>query len=88
MPRPSSAERGGSRMNVQIARTLKVGLKDVADKIGGLAKDVAGVVTGDRSLREEGQAQLDQAHLEPEGAAVDAEERGRDDAALPRIRKL
>lgn len=75
-------------MNLKSA--LRVGFKDVADKVGGLAKDVAGSVIGDRSLREEGQAQLDQAHVEPEVAAVEAEEHQghRQDGVLRRVRKL
>lgn len=75
---------------MSLKTALRVGFKDVADKVGGLAKDLTGSVTGDQSRRDEGRAQLDQAHVEPETAAVEAEEgRGhQQDGVLRRVRKL
>lgn len=74
-------------MNLRSA--IRVGFKNVADKLGGLAKDIAGSIIGDQSLHEEGLAQLDQAHVEPEVAAIEAEDdRRRQDGVLRRIRKL
>ncbi|MGN6160749.1 MAG: hypothetical protein ACTHOG_03495 [Marmoricola sp.] len=61
-------------------RAIKIGVKDVSDKLAGVGKGVTGLVTGNRELRDEARAQLDQAHVEPEAAAVDAEEGGASDA--------
>ena len=66
---------------------LKIAIKDVTDKVMGLAKAVVGMATGHSELREEGQAQLDQAHVEPEAAAVAEEERSSDPEA-GRIRRI
>lgn len=75
---------------MSLGTAIRIGVKDATDKVMGLGKAVAGMVTADRDLREEGAAQLDQAHVEPEAAAVVGEDqaRERESGRLRRLREL
>lgn len=58
------------------------GVEGIVEEVKGRAKEAAGAVTGDESLKQEGQAQQDKAAARREAAAKEAEaEKARAQAA-------
>jgi uncharacterized protein YjbJ (UPF0337 family) len=51
----------------------KSGVEGVAEDVKGRAKEAAGAVTGDESMKQEGQAQQDKAAAQRDVAAKEAE---------------
>jgi uncharacterized protein YjbJ (UPF0337 family) len=61
----------------------EAGVEGVAEDLKGRIKEAAGAVTGDKWLKQEGEAQQDKAAAEPDVAAKEAEaEKGPDEGGL------
>ncbi|MGV0627547.1 microaggregate-binding protein 1 [Mycolicibacter minnesotensis] len=66
----------------------EAGVKGIVEDVKGKAKEVAGTVTGDDSLKREGQAQQDKAEAQREVAVKEAEaEKARAKAAADEARQ-
>jgi uncharacterized protein YjbJ (UPF0337 family) len=66
----------------------EAGIKGVVEDVKGKVKEAAGTVTGDDSLKREGQAQQDKAEAQREVAAKEAEaEKARAKAAADEARE-
>lgn len=66
----------------------EAGIKGVVEDVKGKAKEAVGTVTGDDSLKREGQAQQDKAEAQREVAAKEAEaEKARAKAAADEARQ-
>ena len=64
----------------------KAGVEGVVEDVKGRAKEAAGAVTGDESLKQEGEAQQDKAAAQRDVAAKEAEAR-RPERRLARLKQ-